>query len=228
MTRDRGSMATGMRDRAHTLGVGVPEGRGIGAAFARDSRDETLTHTGSYPLARFWLSIHSTGGTMRPVPSLAAFLAVASSVLFAAPALAAGHRAASHAVRTATAVAPKKAAPAKGAAAKPEVKGMVSRSGPASRPIKEEKAGPKGGSNAPIAAPTGGAGGGVKGVVENDTTGPVGPRGPTRVDFDDRMIEGQTNKTGAVYLFDRKETAVRSMVQARKSYRDELLKTVYE
>src|SRR5437879_4703059 len=30
-------------------------------------------------------------------------------------------------------------------------------------------------------------------------------RGPTRIDFDDRLIQGQTNKSGAVYLYDRKE-----------------------
>src|SRR4051812_27940169 len=29
-------------------------------------------------------------------------------------------------------------------------------------------------------------------------------RGPTRIDFDDRLIQGQTNKSGAVYLYDRK------------------------
>jgi hypothetical protein len=52
------------------------------------------------------------------------------------------------------------------------------------------------------------------------------PRGPTRIDFDDRLIQGQTNKSGAVYLFDRKELSVRSMVQQRSSFRDQIQKDV--
>ena len=53
-------------------------------------------------------------------------------------------------------------------------------------------------------------------------------RGPTRLDFDDRLIQGQTNKSGAVYLFDRKETGIRSMVRRRKSFRQLTLRTVYD
>jgi len=54
----------------------------------------------------------------------------------------------------------------------------------------------------------------------------VGPRGPTRIDFDDRLIQGQTNKSGAVYLFDRKELSVRSMVRQRTSFRDQIVKDI--
>ena len=50
------------------------------------------------------------------------------------------------------------------------------------------------------------------------------PRGPTRIDFDDRLIQGQTNKSGAVYLFDRKELSVRSMVKQRTSFRDQIVR----
>ncbi len=54
----------------------------------------------------------------------------------------------------------------------------------------------------------------------------VAPRGPTRIDFDDRLIQGQTNKSGAVYLFDRKELSVRSMVQQRTSFRDQIVRDI--
>lgn len=53
-------------------------------------------------------------------------------------------------------------------------------------------------------------------------------RGPTRIDFDDRLIQGQTNKSGAVYLFDRKETGISSMVKRRKSFRQLTLSTIYD
>ncbi|WP_244238551.1 hypothetical protein [Corallococcus terminator] len=53
-------------------------------------------------------------------------------------------------------------------------------------------------------------------------------RGPARIDFDDRLIQGQTNKSGAVYLYDRKELKVRSMLRERDSFRSETLATVYD
>lgn len=52
--------------------------------------------------------------------------------------------------------------------------------------------------------------------------------GPTRIDFDDRLIQGQTNKSGAVYLFDRKESGISSMVKRRKSFRQLTIRTVYD
>src|SRR5262245_57838276 len=55
-------------------------------------------------------------------------------------------------------------------------------------------------------------------VTDNPLGGVPGElRGPTRIDFDDRLIQGQTNKSGAVYLFDRKETGISSMVRRTKS-----------
>ena len=47
-------------------------------------------------------------------------------------------------------------------------------------------------------------------------------RGGGRVDFDEAMIRGQTVKSGAVYLFQRKDSALSSMVERRKTYRKEL------
>jgi hypothetical protein len=56
---------------------------------------------------------------------------------------------------------------------------------------------------------------------------PVTHHGPTRIDFDDRLIQGQTNKAGAVYLYDRKELQVRSMVHLRESFRQEIYEDAY-
>jgi hypothetical protein len=57
---------------------------------------------------------------------------------------------------------------------------------------------------------------------------PVPTRGPTRIDFDDRLIQGQTNKSGAVYLYDRKELKTRSMIKKRESFRDEIVGSLYD
>lgn len=62
----------------------------------------------------------------------------------------------------------------------------------------------------------------------SDTGGAVPTRGPTRIDFDDRLIQGQTNKSGAVYLYDRKELKTRSMVKKRESFRDEIVGSLYD
>jgi len=59
-----------------------------------------------------------------------------------------------------------------------------------------------------------------------DSAAPV--RGPTRIDFDDRLIQGQTNKSGSVYLYDRKELKIRSMVKKRENFRDEIVGSLYD
>ena len=76
--------------------------------------------------------------------------------------------------------------------------------------------------------------------VANSTSIPAAPpaavassgappqRGPTRIDFDDRLIQGQTNKSGAVYLYDRKELKQRSMIKKRESFREEIVGAVYD
>lgn len=58
--------------------------------------------------------------------------------------------------------------------------------------------------------------------------GPPPQRGPTRIDFDDRLIQGQTNKSGAVYLYDRKELKQRSMIKKRETFREEIVGAVYD
>lgn len=53
---------------------------------------------------------------------------------------------------------------------------------------------------------------------------PLGNRagGPTRVDFDDRLVQGQSTKQGAIYLFERKENPLRSMLRRRENFRSEI------
>lgn len=55
-----------------------------------------------------------------------------------------------------------------------------------------------------------------------------GYRGPTRVNFDERLIKGQTSKAGSVYIFDRQQSNVRSLVQRKRRFRHKILRTVFE
>jgi hypothetical protein len=48
-----------------------------------------------------------------------------------------------------------------------------------------------------------------------------------RIEFDGRLVQGQTAKSGAIYLFARQRTDLKSMVRERESYRKEILRTVY-
>lgn len=71
----------------------------------------------------------------------------------------------------------------------------------------------------------------VPGAEDQPAAGeaPAAPvRGPTRIDFDDRLIQGQTNKSGAVYLYDRKELKIRSMIKKRDNFRDEIVGSLYD
>ena len=72
--------------------------------------------------------------------------------------------------------------------------------------------------------------GGVRGApaAAASGTGAAPQRGPTRIDFDDRLIQGQTNRSGAVYLYDRKELQTKSMVKKRETFRQEILSSVYD
>ena len=55
-----------------------------------------------------------------------------------------------------------------------------------------------------------------------------GYRGPTRVDFDERLIKGQTTKAGSVYIYDRQEIDIRSLVRRGRSFRHRIIRTVFE
>ncbi len=72
-------------------------------------------------------------------------------------------------------------------------------------------------SSAPAASNDSGGGGGAPSM-----------RGPARIDFDDRLIQGQSNKSGAVYLYDRKELKIRSMIKKRENFRDEIVGSLYD
>ena len=55
-----------------------------------------------------------------------------------------------------------------------------------------------------------------------------GYRGPTRVNFDERLIRGQTAKAGSVYIFDRQQSELRSLISRKRSFRHKTIVTVFE
>jgi|GEM_PF-1542224 hypothetical protein len=54
----------------------------------------------------------------------------------------------------------------------------------------------------------------------------TGFKRPSRMEFDERLIMGQSLKSGAVYLFERKDSEIQSMLRIRKDYRKELLEPI--
>lgn len=55
------------------------------------------------------------------------------------------------------------------------------------------------------------------------TAGDAGARrGPSRIEFDDRLVQGQTNKANAIYLFERRESALRSLLKKRSNFHAEM------
>src|SRR6185369_17023546 len=101
----------------------------------------------------------------------------------------------------------------KGAAKKPPPPSKPPPSAPAKPPPDMGTSKPIPGSSQADAAPAG---------------APPPTRGPTRIDFDDRLIQGQTNKSGAVYLYDRKELKTKSMIKKRETFREEIVGAVYD
>lgn len=55
-----------------------------------------------------------------------------------------------------------------------------------------------------------------------------GYRGPTRVNFDERLIKGQTTKAGSVYIFDRQQSEMRSLIDRKRKFRHKTIITVFE
>jgi hypothetical protein len=55
-----------------------------------------------------------------------------------------------------------------------------------------------------------------------------GYRGPTRVDFDDRLIKGQTTKADSVYIYDRQQIEIRSLVMKARTFRPKIIRSVFE
>ncbi len=50
-----------------------------------------------------------------------------------------------------------------------------------------------------------------------------GKKVSNRIDFSGAQVRGQSNKSGAVYLMNRKKNEIRSMLKKRKHYRAEIL-----
>ena len=60
-------------------------------------------------------------------------------------------------------------------------------------------------------------------TVDPDAPVDTGTRkGPARIEFDDRLVQGQTNKANAIYLFERRESALRSLLKKRTNFHDEI------
>ena len=52
--------------------------------------------------------------------------------------------------------------------------------------------------------------------------------GPTRIDFDDRLIQGQTKKAGSVYIYNRQQIEIQSLVSIKRTFRQKVIRTVFE
>jgi hypothetical protein len=62
-----------------------------------------------------------------------------------------------------------------------------------------------------------------------ESSAPVAPirqNGPSRIEFDDRLIQGQTNKANAIYLFERRASELRTLVKKRRHYHREIDETL--
>ncbi|GAA3916325.1 hypothetical protein [Litoribacillus peritrichatus] len=60
------------------------------------------------------------------------------------------------------------------------------------------------------------------GLVRAETEAPDGQLS-NRIDFGSAQIMGQSNKSGAVYLMNRKQNEIESMLTQRTDYREEIL-----
>lgn len=83
-----------------------------------------------------------------------------------------------------------------------------------------EKAAPEGARVDPRTAPSAGDASAAGGVAL-----PAG-RGMSRIEFDDRLVQGQTNKANAIYLFERRESALRSLLKKRTDFHEEIDETL--
>lgn len=66
----------------------------------------------------------------------------------------------------------------------------------------------------------------VEAVDQQDAQGPAGDSARerlSRIDFGNTYIIGQTIKSGAVYLLQRKKSEIKSMLKYREDYRTEIL-----
>ena len=82
-----------------------------------------------------------------------------------------------------------------------------------------EKAAPEGARVDPRAAPPPEAA-----VVPGN--GESARRGMARIEFDDRLVQGQTNKANAIYLFERRASSMRSLLHKRADFHEEIDETL--
>lgn len=138
-----------------------------------------------------------------------------AGALLVAPALA--DVPAAHAARRSAVCKPEKAKPQ---ADKKKKKGKTGKTTPDKDEAPDEPAAdPASESAAPAPAPAATGG-------KDDEEGRALQRGE-RVEFDARLIQGQTAKAGAVYLFARVPTNLKSMVRERTTFREKIVRTVY-
>jgi hypothetical protein len=52
-------------------------------------------------------------------------------------------------------------------------------------------------------------------------------QGPKRVEFDDRLIKGQTARAGAVYIYNRQKSDVRSLVVLKRQFLPHSIRAVF-
>jgi len=99
------------------------------------------------------------------------------------------------------------------------------------KPKPKPKVVPKGDDPAPAtaaAAPGPASGAPKSDAPSGDDSGIIETKGGTaHVDFSEATIEGVGTKAGAVYLYERSESDLLSIVRLRTSYRDELIRTVF-
>lgn len=112
--------------------------------------------------------------------------------------------------------APEAPAPTKIAKAGKKKKGDKGGDKPVERPA-EAPRDPRASEPAPADAGGGGGDGGMTSEVR---------RGMSRIEFDDRLIQGQTNKANAIYLFERRESALRSLLRKRTHFHEEIDETL--
>jgi hypothetical protein len=83
-----------------------------------------------------------------------------------------------------------------------------------------DKAAPEGARVDPRTAPSAGDASGA-------SAADVGTRrGMSRIEFDDRLVQGQTNKANAIYLFERRESSLRSLLKKRTDFHEEIDETL--
>ena len=53
-------------------------------------------------------------------------------------------------------------------------------------------------------------------------------QGASRVEFEDRLIKGQTAKTGAIQIYRRQPVEIRSLLRAKRSFLQRAIRQVFE